>query len=209
MILETLKQLPYKVLWKFEDDELPNKPENVMIAKWVPQQDVLRHKNIKLFITQGGLQSLEEAFYVGVPVVVMPYFGDQGSNARSVVRKGLGLEVSHRSLTVEDFKSAVLEVATNDKYKIRINQLTEIIKDEPMKPLEKAVWWTEYVLRHKGAQHLKGARIPMWQFYYLDIFAFIGVLLFGLCWVLIKLCCTIRNWGRKGVIIKNIKSKRE
>lgn len=38
---EALGKLPYKVLWKFEKDELPGKPENVKIEKWLPQQDVL------------------------------------------------------------------------------------------------------------------------------------------------------------------------
>lgn len=41
IILETLAELPFQVLWKFEADELPNKPKNVKISKWLPQQDVL------------------------------------------------------------------------------------------------------------------------------------------------------------------------
>lgn len=41
MFLEAFKELPFKFLWKFEDDSLKNLPSNVKIAKWVPQQDVL------------------------------------------------------------------------------------------------------------------------------------------------------------------------
>lgn len=41
MILEALAELPFKVLWKFEADDLEEKPKNVKIAKWVPQPDVL------------------------------------------------------------------------------------------------------------------------------------------------------------------------
>lgn len=40
-IIDTLKELPYKVLWKFEADELPGKPNNVKLIKWAPQQSVL------------------------------------------------------------------------------------------------------------------------------------------------------------------------
>lgn len=43
-----------KVLWKFENDTLPNMPSNVMIRKWLPQNDVLAHKNTILFLTHGG-----------------------------------------------------------------------------------------------------------------------------------------------------------
>lgn len=41
MLLETFEALPFKVLWKFEDDSLKGLPKNVKIAKWIPQQDVL------------------------------------------------------------------------------------------------------------------------------------------------------------------------
>lgn len=39
-ITRAFASLPYKVLWKFESDYLPEKPENVMTKKWLPQQDV-------------------------------------------------------------------------------------------------------------------------------------------------------------------------
>lgn len=41
VILDTLKELPYKVLWKYASDDLPEIPRNVRIINWVPQQDVL------------------------------------------------------------------------------------------------------------------------------------------------------------------------
>mgnify|MGYP000173909069 CR=1 FL=1 len=40
-ILETFSKLPYKVLWKYEDDSLGKLPDNILIDKWMPQQDIL------------------------------------------------------------------------------------------------------------------------------------------------------------------------
>lgn len=40
-LINTFAQLPYKVLWKFEKEHLPNQPPNVEIKKWLPQQDLL------------------------------------------------------------------------------------------------------------------------------------------------------------------------
>lgn len=41
ILLEVFKELPFTILWKYEDDKLEGLPGNVKIEKWVPQQDVL------------------------------------------------------------------------------------------------------------------------------------------------------------------------
>lgn len=41
MFLNTFKKLKQRILWKWEDDNLPGKPNNVMTAKWLPQTDIL------------------------------------------------------------------------------------------------------------------------------------------------------------------------
>lgn len=53
IFLKVFRNLPFDILWKFEDDRLANKSENVRISKWFPQSDLLAHPNVKLFITQG------------------------------------------------------------------------------------------------------------------------------------------------------------
>lgn len=41
MFLKAFSKLPQRVLWKWEADELADKPDNVMIKKWMPQRDIL------------------------------------------------------------------------------------------------------------------------------------------------------------------------
>ena len=45
VFIETFSKLPYKVLWKYEDESITGLPDNVMIKKWMPQQDIVG-KNI-------------------------------------------------------------------------------------------------------------------------------------------------------------------
>ncbi|KAF5287357.1 hypothetical protein FQA39_LY15960 [Lamprigera yunnana] len=178
VILETFRELPYTVLWKFELDDLPNKPKNVITSKWLSQARVLSHPNVKLFITQGGLQSMEEAIYNHVPFLVMPFFGDQELNSKKIVQKGFGLSVDYKTLTKEHFMENILEVINNPKYKNRVKELADLASDEPMNGIEKAVWWTEYVIRHKGARHLRSPLldIPTYQYYLLDVIAVFAVI---------------------------------
>lgn len=76
----------------------------------------LGHANMKLFITQGGLQSLEEALFNHVPVLGMPFYGDQLNNLLHVESKELGLRLDYKTLNKETFKAAVLEIINNPKY---------------------------------------------------------------------------------------------
>ena len=73
VFLETFRQLGAPVVWKWDEDTIPNLPPNVKLSKWVPQQDLLAHPNLRVFVTHGGLLSLQEALYrktvlVGIPL---------------------------------------------------------------------------------------------------------------------------------------------
>lgn len=50
---------------------------------------------------------------------------------------------------------------------------SEVFKDRPLSPAEEVVYWTEYVIRHKGATHLKSHAINLtwYQYYLLDVIA--------------------------------------
>ena len=80
-LLGVFKKIKQKVLWKWESDNIPNLPSNVMVQKWLPQSDVLAHKNVKLFIGHGGIFGIQEAIHRGVPMILFPFYGDQVSNS--------------------------------------------------------------------------------------------------------------------------------
>lgn len=48
-----------------------------------------------------------------------------------------------------------------------------------MTGLEKAIWWIEYVIRNKGAKHLKNpaADLPSYQYYLIDVISFLFAVL--------------------------------
>ncbi|CAB3245089.1 unnamed protein product [Arctia plantaginis] len=168
-IIKVLSELPYNVLWKYDKDVLPGKTDNIKISKWFPQSDLLRHPNIKLFITQGGLQSTDEAITAGVPLIAIPALGDQWFNAERYEYHKIGIKLDMETLTYDDFKSAIKNILGNDSYRRNIVRLRELIQDQPMKPLERAIWWIEYVLRHGGAKHLRSPAANITWAEYLEI----------------------------------------
>ncbi|XP_058451965.1 UDP-glucosyltransferase 2-like isoform X1 [Malaya genurostris] len=173
IFIDTFHSLKYDVLWKCDSEVDLNGTSNIRIARWLPQQDLLAHPNVKLFVTQGGQQSMEEAVDRHVPMVVIPFNFDQFGNADKVVERGIGQKIWMEHLTTDGLREAILEVIGNKKYKRNIERLGKLVRDQPMRPVEKAVWWTEYVIRHQGASHYryKAAQMPAWQYHYYDVMA--------------------------------------
>ncbi|XP_028168266.1 UDP-glucuronosyltransferase 2B2-like [Ostrinia furnacalis] len=170
-ILEAFGKLPYDILWKFDEDNLENVPKNVKYMKWFPQRDLLFHPNIKAFVTQCGLQSTDEAIDAAVPLVGIPMMAEQAYNAKKYKDFGIGVKLDPMTLTADDFVNGVNTVVEDISYKNNILRLKKIHQDQPQSPLERAVWWTEYVIRHSGARHMRSpaANMPWHKYYMLDI----------------------------------------
>lgn len=79
-IMKVFGSLKQRVLWKYEADKVSNCPSNVMVRKWMPQKDILAHKNVILFISHGGLFGTIEGTHRGLPILFIPFFGDQVSD---------------------------------------------------------------------------------------------------------------------------------
>lgn len=179
IFLNVFRKLPYDILWKFEDDKLANKSENVKISKWFPQSDLLAHPNVKVFITQGGLMSLEEAIDRETPIIGVPFLLDQYQNSLKAQEEGFGRRLDLEDLTEETLNDAINEVM-KPKYRENIKKFKNLMYDQPMSSREKAVWWTEYVIRNRGAKNLKyhGRNVPFYQRICLDVVALIAVVIY-------------------------------
>ncbi|XP_054084690.1 UDP-glucosyltransferase 2-like [Zeugodacus cucurbitae] len=49
------------------------------------------------------------------------------------------------------------DITLINRYTERAREISATFHDRPMKPLDAAIYWTEYVLRHKGAPQLREA----------------------------------------------------
>ncbi|CAH4031734.1 unnamed protein product [Pieris brassicae] len=183
MMVEALGRLPQRVLWKQDAEQnLTDIPSNVKLYKWLPQQDLLGHPKIKAFITHGGLLSMFETVYHGVPIVSIPIFCDHDSNAAKAEVDGYAKKLDLQYLTADKLFKAIAEVINDPKYKDQVKKRQVLLRDQKESPLERAIYWTEYVIRHKGAYHLQSPAkdLNFIQYYSLDIlFIFIAFVIFS------------------------------
>ncbi|XP_068624146.1 UDP-glucosyltransferase 2-like [Battus philenor] len=167
LLSKVFSQLKYDVLLKWDDENFPVISKNLKISKWLPQSDLLRHPKIKLFITQGGLQSTDEAISAGVPVIGIPMLGDQWYNVANYERFKIGIGLEMNTLTEEKLLSAIKTVIEDKSYRQNIVYLREFMHDQPQTPLERAMWSIEHVLRHGSTYTLRTPAANMsWTEYY-------------------------------------------
>ncbi|KAG0693715.1 UDP-glucuronosyltransferase 1-1 [Chionoecetes opilio] len=198
--LEAFRRLPQRVLWKYEG-ELEGVSDNVRISSWLPQQDVLAHDSVKMFISHGGLLSLQESIFHATPLLVLPMFGDQSKNAMFVENSGLGRMLVWEEVTADSIVDALTDIITQPKYKENVARMSASFRDQLTTPQERAVFWTEYVIRHRGAPQLRcpAAQLSWVQFLMLDVVGLLLAALLLLVFILrrlVRAACVIIFGGR-------------
>ncbi|KAF2354362.1 UDP-glucuronosyl/UDP-glucosyltransferase [Trinorchestia longiramus] len=155
ILFSVFRSLPYRIILKFEGTIQPEEQHaNILMRDWLPQQDILAHPKTKLFLNHCGLNGVNEAIYHSVPLICLPVVSDQFRIASIVHHNGIGISLKWNELTEEILYSSIHHALTDPGYQERVNETSKIFKDQIDTPLERAVFWTEYAIRHGGAKHL-------------------------------------------------------
>ena len=100
-------------------------PENFIVRPFVPQLELLPKMDV--FITHGGMNSVNEGLYFGVPLVAIPNHLEQTLNARMVEKNGAGIVLGDRPpygrFRPEDLRQAVDELLQNTRYQQEAERL--------------------------------------------------------------------------------------
>ncbi|XP_077448896.1 UDP-glucuronosyltransferase 2C1-like [Stigmatopora argus] len=195
-IAAAFAKLPQKVIWSYRGSKPSTLGNNTLLVNWMPQNDLLGHPKTKLFVSHGGTSGVLEAIYHGVPVVGIPLFFDQHDNLVRLTARGAGVTVTLPFVDKdENFLKALQEVLTEPSYRENIQRLSKLHKDQAIPPLNHAVFWIEFIMRHKGAAHLRteSYKLPWYVYHSVDVYLFLsGVVLVWLLTVfkMIRLLCS-------------------
>ncbi|KAK9542474.1 hypothetical protein VZT92_000334 [Zoarces viviparus] len=171
-IAAAFAKLPQKVIWRHKGDRPATLGNNTLLVDWMPQNDLLGHPKMKLFVAHGGTNGVQEAIYHGVPVVGLPLFFDQYDNLLRLQERGAAKIVTLATVDKNNnFLNAIQEVLNEPSYRMNMQRLSGLHRDQPMKPLDTALFWIEFVMRHKGAAHLRteSYRMPWYSYHSVDV----------------------------------------
>ena len=126
-LIKSIKEMPglVLILTILEIDKINNQlisiPDNVFIFKWVNQHEVL--SKTSLFLTHGGMSSVRESIYYGVPMIVFPMVSDQpGVSARIAFHK-IGMVGRFEFITPSIITNLIRKIQRDKTYSISIKKM--------------------------------------------------------------------------------------
>jgi len=184
----------FSVIWQYADPSseiLGQLAEGVYTFGWLPQRELLTDPKCKAFLSHCGCNSALEALNIGVPIVALGLFADQITSAALLESKGICKRLDKRRLTEDVIYESIVQVVTNQSMRAKAELYADILKREPMDVMEKAVYWSEYVIRRKGAKWMKNkfsTNLSSYIGYYcLDVIAVMIISVLSITVALVKL----------------------
>ncbi|KAK7913466.1 hypothetical protein WMY93_013677 [Mugilogobius chulae] len=154
-IAAAFAKLPQKVIWRYTGDKPSTLGNNTLLVEWMPQNDLLGHPKTKVFVAHGGTNGVQEAIYHGVPILGLPLIFDQPDNLFRIDERRAGKIIDIFTMNRNTFYESLTEVLHVPSYRNNMQKLSRLHRDQAVNPLDNAIFWIEFVMRHKGAAHLR------------------------------------------------------
>ncbi|KAE8703952.1 UDP-glycosyltransferase 74C1 [Hibiscus syriacus] len=123
-LASALKESDVYFLWVVRETEKAKLPYNFieetrekgLVVSWCPQLEVLSHESVGCFLTHCGFNSVLEALSLGVPMLAMPEWTDQPTNAKHIEDVwGIGIRARSNEEGIvrrETIKECIRELVT-------------------------------------------------------------------------------------------------
>lgn len=176
-----------------DDDYAINTTTRIYLGSDFQQESLLAHERVKLFITPGGQRDIEDAIHHKVPVLGITFSSNLEHYLLQIIKHDAGLVSNFDMESSAELLAKLEAFAITQRYQQNINKLHKILTDEPMRPVERAIWWIEYVLRNGGTQHLRHSWVKLSWMQYLLLDVALAVLLttlafiFAIVWTFLRL----------------------
>ena len=102
-------------------------PDNFIVKPYVDQIEILQHADV--FVTHAGMNSVSEALYFDVPLVMIPMTSDQPFVAGRVKELGAGMVLDQHHLSPIQLQDAIMEVLHNSIYREQAHLIGKSLRE--------------------------------------------------------------------------------
>lgn len=126
------------------------------------------------------------------------------------MQKGVAEKVVWAELTEEHLKGKIRKMLDDKSYKENVNTLSSLFRDQPVSPLERAIWWIEWTMRHPNVKHMQhvGHTFTFIQLQSIDVLFVIFTIILLTIWMMVKCVCLARKFFQTNGNNENGKRKK-
>uniref|UniRef100_A0A5S6QTV5 UDP-glucuronosyltransferase n=1 Tax=Trichuris muris TaxID=70415 RepID=A0A5S6QTV5_TRIMR len=143
----------YRIVWQYVGNQTELNMPHILTSKWIPQVSILRHPKTVAFLTHCGYKSLREAICAEVPIIALPFYGDQFRNTAMVCKRSIGVFVDKMSTQNAALHKGCYDVIANKRYRSSVARLNTLLNDKMMDDTWKANFLINFFFRHKNQNH--------------------------------------------------------
>jgi len=193
-LVEAIREQPDKnFVWQYNQKgtgtPLHNLPKNLYVDKWLPQQNLLAHPKCRAHVSHGGLNSVIESVWHGVPVIGWPLTTAGYDNLLRVTARLGGLMLDTKRPTKQQLISVFTRIYIRF-YHEEMSFFQDLVTDVPYTELNHSAFWVEFIVRHQEVPHARSGadELNIFQYFLVDvtlfIFVVVGIALYTMYFIL-------------------------
>eukprot|EP00347_Sterkiella_histriomuscorum_P001315 403372506 len=180
--------------------------QHILIVKWTPQAQLLKHPKVKVFMSHGGANSFSESIQANVPLIINPLVApDQEYFCEYAQIKKVG--ICPKQTTVSDLNKAIDTLEQNNYFTTQLQYYKGLVDKKKQDPHDFG-YWVDYIFTI-GSRHLQNEQIHNFNYFQLhdiDVYLVLGAALFAIMFIGVKFAriilwiCCCRCFGRKNEV---------
>ncbi|KAL3120581.1 hypothetical protein niasHT_007873 [Heterodera trifolii] len=174
-LVGAIRELPdIRFVWQFNGPTLKDTPKNLFAAEWLPQQELLAHPKCRAHLSHGGVNSVIESVWHGVPVIGWPLSANGRDNLLRVTARQAGLMLDKKRPSKQEFISAFHRIYIKH-YKEEMLIFQDMVIDVPYTELNHSAFWVEFIVRHQEVPHARSGAddLNIFQYFLVDVILFL------------------------------------